>query len=163
MSSLVYAEFVDDVEAIPDDAVLYRRVPWDMIGGKAKCPRGARATLNENCFTDWPDAKARQVGLPGPCMSVGVSVVLDQHNKPAATVLDSYTDFGLAWVRAGDLRRLERADGTPCPQGIMLCPTEREPWHGVVFDMKSRPRGGAAKKAIVRIADWLIPLVNDDE
>jgi hypothetical protein len=64
------AAFEDDAERIPDSAILYRRVDWDKIGGRDKYPPGATGTLNGNCFTDYPEWRALEMGLPGPCMSV---------------------------------------------------------------------------------------------
>jgi len=162
MSLAVYEEFHDDVESVPDDVLLFRRVDWDKIGGKSRSPKGVHAQLNGNCFTDWPDQKAREAGYPGPCMSVGVSIVLDQHGRHPSAMLEDLSEYGLAFVTAGALRNLVRADGTACPQGIMLCPTEREPWHGVVFDLESRPRPKSVQKSIAKVAGWIIPLINHD-
>jgi hypothetical protein len=152
--------FEDDADAVPDEAILYRRIVWDKIGGRGKYPQGAAGHLNGNCFTDWSAEKADQEGLPGPCMSVGVSIVLDSLGYPAEKILDGYPECGLACITAGALRTLTKADGTPCPQGIMLAPTEKEPWHGVVFDPSGGQRGRAARNAIATVADWIVPLVN---
>jgi len=151
----------DDADAVPDEAILFRRVAWDKIGGRGKCPPGATGRLNANCFTDWPQEAAAKAGFPRPCMSVGVSTVLEELGYPPEKMLEDYPECGLACVNAGALRNLTRADGsTRCPQGIMLAPTEKEPWHGVVFDLTSERRGGAAKTAIAAAARWVIPLVN---
>jgi hypothetical protein len=66
--SMRVAAFEDDAEAVPDDALLYRRVVWSKIGGREHCPAGHVGKLNSNCFTDWPADKALEEGLPGPCM-----------------------------------------------------------------------------------------------
>jgi hypothetical protein len=155
------AAFEDDAERIPDSAILYRRVDWDKIGGRDKYPPGATGTLNGNCFTDYPEWRALEMGLPGPCMSVGVAPILTGHGHGPEKMLEDWEGYGLAWIRAGDLRMLERADKSPCPQGIMLFPTADEPWHGVVFDHAERPRKGAVCKAIARVAGWEIALVNE--
>jgi hypothetical protein len=162
MIPVTYEEFYDEVETIPDETVLYRRVDWNKIGGMERSPKGVEAGLNDNCFTDWSEVNARQVGMPGPCMSVGLSTILELHGKTPAAMIEDRPGDGVARMTAGALRALKRADGSPCPQGIMLCPTEREPWHGVVFDLTSRPRGGAVRKAVARIAMWEIPLINHD-
>jgi hypothetical protein len=159
MSTSVIEEFRDEVETIPDEVLLFRRVDWDKIGGRSAAPSGVPAKLNGNCFTDYPEARAREKGLPGPCMSVGVASVLDQYRFGPDKLLEEFDECGIAVVRAGDLRQLKRVDGTPCPQGIMLNPTEKEPWHGVVFDVNRRPRRKAICKAIAQIASWAIPLV----
>jgi hypothetical protein len=151
----------DDPEAVPDTAMLYRRVAWDKIGGRSRCPLGEVGRLNANCFTDWPPDAAAEAGFLRPCMSVGVSTVLERLGYSPEKMLEDYPDYGLACVTAGVLRSLTKADGiTPCPQGIMLAPTEKEPWHGVVFDLTSERRSGAAKSAIVAAAKWVIPLLN---
>lgn len=155
------AAFRDDLEAVPDDALLYRRVDWDKVGGRQRTAPGEIPDLNANCFTDYPEARARELGYPGPCMSVGVSVVLAVKGYSPEDLLKGYEGYGLARVTAGDLRRLQRLDGTPCPQGIMLVPTEVEPWHGVVFDQVRRPRQKPVSKAIARVGAWEIPLRND--
>lgn len=152
--------FSDDPVAIPDDAILYRRVDWDRIGGRDKCPSGEKGTLNANCFRDYPDERSRVAGYPGPCMSVGISTVLDELGYSADKLLEGYEGYGLAEITAGDIRRLVCADGSPCPQGIMPDPTEAEPWHGIIFDAAKRPRKTAACKAIARRARWTVPLVN---
>jgi hypothetical protein len=95
-------------------------------------------------------------------MSVGVSTVLAEEGLSPEKMLEGYPGYGLAYFSAGDVRRLTKADGTtPCPQGVMLAPTEAEPWHGVVFDLSGTRRGKAAKNAIARIATWLVPLINN--
>lgn len=160
--ALEIEEFYDDVDSVPDDVMIYRRVDWDKVGGKDRTPKGREATINGNCFTDYPDAKARQLGLPGACMSVGIGPVIEAYGYTPVVMLENYGGYGLAWLRVGDLRRLTRLNGEPCPQGIMPCPTEREPWHGVVFDKARRPRQKPVCKAIASVAEWHIALINHD-
>jgi hypothetical protein len=148
----------DDRNAIPDDAILYRRVDWDRIGGREACPSGQEAKLNTNCFSDYPEVKAIELGYAGACMSVGADLYLIHNGKKPADMLDGYEGYGLAKVSAGSLRGLCKADGTPCPQGIKWSPTEAEPWHCVVFDLSGK-RTSAVQKAIVRVALWEIPLI----
>jgi hypothetical protein len=158
------AAFEDDVEAVPDEAILYRRIVWNKIGGRERCAVGATASLNDNCFTDWPADKALEEGFPGPCMSVGVSTVLASLGYTPDKMVENYPECGLACMSAGDLRNLTKMDKSqsPCPQGMMLAATDAEPWHGVVFDLAGGQRGAAARKAILRVARWVIPLVNDE-
>ena len=153
-----YTEFVDS-GSIADDVLLYRRVDWDKVGGPNKTPHGREARLNSNCFTDYPAAKAMELGFPGPCMSVGLSTVLDELGLEPSAMLSGYPDYGLAVVRAGDLRALKKGNGEDGPQGIMRSPTDAEPWHCIVFDVIERPRKEACKKAIARTATWCIPLI----
>ena len=156
-----FAAFTDDDEAVPDDAILYRRVVWDKLGGRGRCPVGESPCLNGNCFTDWPADRAAAEGFPGPCMSVGVSTELDRLGLTPEKMLENYPECGLAGVSAGDLRRLVKGDGKECPQGMMLAATEAEPWHGVVFDSAGGQRTRGARDAIAATARWVIPLVNE--
>lgn len=153
-----FAAFVDD-PALQDDVLLYRRVDWDKVGGRERAAHGQAARINANCFSDYPLEEAEQLGYPGPCMSVGVGSILIQQDVDPTVMLGNFPDYGLTATRVGDLRRLQKADGAPCPQGIMLAPTATELWHGVVFDASTRPRKGAVKKAIVRVSAWTVPLV----
>ena len=155
-----FDDFEDDVVGVPNEAILYRRVDWDRVGGRDRCPQGASPKLNGNCFTDYALEKAVELGYPGPCMSVGVSTVLGARNCGPERMLERFPGNGLAEVRAGDLRTLKRPDGAPCPQGIMLAATDDEPWHGVVFDLAVGLKSAATKNAIARLATWTIPLVN---
>jgi hypothetical protein len=123
--SMRVAAFEDDAEAVPDDALLYRRVVWSKIGGREHCPAGHVGKLNSNCFTDWPADKALEEGLPGPCMSVGISSELERLGFTAEKMLENYPECGLACVSAGDLRKLARADANGCGalarRGVRCC------------------------------------------
>jgi hypothetical protein len=152
--------FEDDLTRIPNEAILYRRVDWDKIGGRDSCPAGHAGQLNGNSFRDYQRDKALSMGYPGPCMSVGVSTVLESYGYDPTKLLEGFDDYGLARIAAGDLRKLTRINGDPCPQGIMLAATEDEPWHGVVFDLAEQPRIKPVCKAISQIATWEIPLIN---
>jgi len=151
---------VDDRVNIPDDTLLYRRVPWDLVGGKAKCPLGESPSLSGNAFRDWSAELARSRGYAGPCMSVGVGTML---NDPQQMLGEERQGYGVAVVRAGDMRTLTRRNGTTQePQGIMLSPTDAEPWHGVVFCLDGSRRKDPVCAAISDHAAWVIPLLNDD-
>jgi hypothetical protein len=152
--------FEDDRANIPDEVILYRRVDWDKIGGRDRCPRGQSGKLNGNSFTDYPADKAWSMGYPGPCMSVGVGTVLESYGYEPIKLLEGFDNYGLARIAAGELRKLTRINGDSCPQGIMLVPTKTEPWHGVVFDLLERPRIKPVCKVISQIALWEIPLIN---
>jgi hypothetical protein len=152
--------FEDDRANIPDEVILYRRVDWDRIGGRDRCPHGQTGKLNGNSFTDYQADRALRMGYPGPCMSIGVGTVLTSYGYEPVKLLDELSDYGLARIAAGDLRKLTRINGDPCPQGLMLVPTEAEPWHGIVFDLTERPRTKPVCKVIAQIATWEIPLIN---
>lgn len=157
-----YESLEDDPEAIPNDVIVYRRVSWEKLGGRDACPRGDTAKLSGNAFTDYPAEKALEMGFPGPCMSVDVSTVLSARGLTPDHVLRDLSGFGLAGVRAGDLRDLRRKNGDPCPQGIMPAPTPAEPWHAVVFGAGlMKKRSGGENRAIADVAFWVLPLVNE--
>ncbi len=151
--------FADDLR-IPDDTFVYRRVDWDRIGGRRSCPPGEVARLSGNAFQDYDEEKARELGYPGPCMSVALGVALLARGHTPRQAIEKYQGYGLARVSVAALRRLRRHNGSPCPQGVMAAPTEAEPWHGVVFDYEPGKRKGAVCTAICRVAQWEIPLIN---
>jgi hypothetical protein len=154
--------FVDDRAGIPDDTVLYRRITWNFLGGREKYPPGAEARLNGNCFRDYKEEKARALGYPGACMSVGAHTVFQQLGiDPKVMISGPYEGYGLAAVTAQDLRNLVRSNGMACPQGVMLRPTEEEPWHAVVFDLGGGERRPPVCNAICDKARWVVPLINE--
>jgi hypothetical protein len=154
--------FIDDRAKVPDDTVFYRRVAWDHVGGPDRCPLGESAQLTGNCFRDYKEEKAREMGYPGACMSVGAGNVLTCLGiDPMVMVSGIHQGYGLAAVTGGDLRGLVRASGAACRQGVMLWPTDKEPWHAVVFDLGGGARRPAAVcDAIGAKAYWVIPLIN---
>lgn len=155
---VLFAEFTDSL-SIPDDALVYRRVDWDKIGGRSRVAVGEKARINGNCFSDYPEAKAAEFGYPGPCMSVGVSTVMIELGVEPEEMLQGFDHYGLTETRVSDLRQLAKGNGDLCPQGIMLSPTKREPWHCVVFDVTERPRKNGCRNAIAKVSAWRVPLV----
>lgn len=154
-------ELIDDPSRVPDDVILYRRVRWDQIGGRERWPIGQEAHLSGNAFSDYSAERAHLHGFRGPCMSVGISSVLENLGLgPEAMLTANAEDFGVAGIEAGHLRALTRKNGDPCPHGVMAAPTTKEPWHGVVFCGSGRQRNSAEKQAIADRAFWVIPLVN---
>ncbi len=151
--------FVDDREGIPDDTLLYRRINWNYVGGMDRYPPGETPELSGNCFRDYPEDKARDLGYAGRCMSVGVGTIIQSKGLLPEVMLEGYEGYGLAVVRAGDLRTLHRFNGTACPQGVMPRPTPSEPWHAVVFDTLGPRRPDAVCEAIADVAEWHVPLV----
>jgi hypothetical protein len=152
--------FADDLAAVPDETIVYRRVSWDKIGGRERCPVGCAANLRPNAFSDYPEAKALELGFPGRCMSIGVGIVLKGSGFRPEKMLERFPEEGLASMLAADLRKLTKGNGEPCPQGLMLAATDDEPWHGVVFDLTAGYKTEAAKAAIARISSWAVPLRN---
>jgi len=151
-------ELVDD-SSVSDDDVVYRRADWDKIGGRTRTAPGQTAKISPNFFTDYPKEAAELHGYPDPCMSVGLHSMIQRLGYGPEVMLEEFPDYGLLMVHVGDLRQLMRGSGAPCAQGVLASPTEDEPWHGVVFDLESRPRRDPAKKAIAKVACWVIPLI----
>jgi hypothetical protein len=145
--------FEDDVGSIPDDAILYRRVPpgptfvgWDPgttgAGGSPRVRGGA--------FQDYSTEAAARLGLPGPCMSVAVASILEAYgNQPSEIIKEYSSTYGVVALRAGELRDLNH--------GVQLDPNDQEgPWHAVVF-CKDRPkRKSKGQSSIARRAEWVI-------
>jgi hypothetical protein len=150
---------VDDPSALPNEVVLFRRTSWDKIGGIEKYPVGPCDRLSANFFSDLSYETAQAHGFAEACMSVGASNVLERLNLDASAMLADFAGCGLVAVTAGDLRGLCKHDGSAWPQGLMLAPTDREPWHAVVFDQTQRPRPAAGQKAIARCARVIVPLI----
>lgn len=145
----------DDRESIPDDAYVYRRLSWKHVGNRNGYEPGDCARFTSNCFRDYPTDKAKALGYPRACMSVCYAGLVS-----AERALRDYDGYGLARIKAGDLRDLKRLDGTPCPQGIRLAATDDEPWHAVVFDLTNEFRKDPVCRLIAHIAQWEIPLRN---
>lgn len=158
---LKYEALVDDPTNVPPGDVIYRRVAWHHIGGRDRCPPGELARLNGNAFSDYKESLAAEHGYPAPCMSVAVGSVLSAFGKLPEELLEGFPDFGLAAFSVDDARSLQRKNGDPCPQGVMLAPEEAEPWHAVVFDLAGGPRKTPVKEALAAKASWIVPLTND--
>lgn len=150
----------DDPTRVPPGDVLYRRVSWNLIGGRERCPVGEVARLSGNAFSDYSADLAREHGYPGPCMSVAVGSILKSEGVAPEDLLKGFPDFGLAMFRVDDARGLQRKNGDPCPQGVMLAPEENEPWHAVVFDVSGVQRKSPVKDMLASKAEWVIPLRN---
>lgn len=148
-------KLLDDPVGVPDDTVLYRRTDWGKIGGRPTEPDTENLSITKNFFTDAPQSLADQYGLERACMSVGVSSVLGSQPE---RMLANWPNCGLVSVTAGELRRLRKSDGTAVPQGVMLFPTEAEPWHAVVFTLTGLKRDGQTLKAIAALARIVVPL-----
>lgn len=145
----------DDPENIPDHTLLYRRTTWAKLNPKQPGHAGDPCCeITPNFFTDAPLEEAFRFGFNRPCMSVGTSLVLGDEPE---RMLETFPQMGLVVLSAGALRALEKGDG-PCPQGIMLAPTDDEPWHAVVFDINSPKRSGGGQKAIAKLARVIVPL-----
>lgn len=138
--------FVDQ-EDIPDDELLYRRIPPPWIDWNSLDASG-RPRIRRAAFQDYPAEKAREMGMPGPCMSVGLASILNAHDRQPTQLLEGWgANYGIASLRAGDARQLE--------QGVMRWPTEDEPWHGVVFTKIGSKKTGGTQNALAQAASWV--------
>lgn len=155
---------VDSLD-ISDDDIVYRRARWVMLGGADSqkdgvdlYPVGSIAPISKNFFNDYPLQAAQDLGFEGPCMSVGLrSVLLDSDVEPNEMLVE-YPEDGLLRLSVGELRNLATASGKPTPQGVMLAPTPKDPWHTVVFNLPAPPRSKQAKVAMAELSEWEIPL-----
>jgi len=140
--------FDDQSDAIPDDVLLYRRIPPVGIDWTKRNMAG-EPRLSGGGFQDYSAAKAADYGLPGPAMSVGLQSVLVQYGKEPGVMLDGFPDtYGLAGVRAGEVRALN--------QGVMANPTEKEPWHAVVYSKDGKRRSPSVQTKIAQVARWVL-------
>jgi len=141
---LPQADAFSDDPSIRDDELLYRRVhPTWIDWTDPDAPRVRRVA-----FQDQKEAVALEMGLPGPCLSVGLSSVLEEHNVDPAKMLESWGyEYGLASIRAGGARGSN--------QGVMRWPTEDEPWHGVVFAASGGKRSSGVQSHLAQSAKWV--------
>ncbi len=148
MTLLSYESPFTDDPGIPAEEILYRRVPVQWIDWDAE-QNGPR--IKRAAFQDYPAERAADLNLPGPCMSVGLSSILDEHGVDPADLLTDWgrESYGLASVRAADVRLNN-------DQGIMPWPTQAEPWHGVVFSKKGPKRTGSMQSQLARAAVWVV-------
>ncbi len=122
------AEDADDL-TIPDDAVVWRRVPPyhviydDNLG---------RHRPTSDAFKDDPDGEPMSVALADSC------------DEPA-TVLQGHEGFALAGMTAGFLRQHS--------QKIVRKPTPEEPWHAVVIGKKT----DSLRKKLAKLPEiWVV-------
>jgi hypothetical protein len=150
-----YDRFQDDLDLIPDDAVIYRRLSWHHLGGIERHRGLPEAKLSDNGFRDYTGEKARAYGFPGDCFSVCIASMI----PPATPLREIAGEFGLARSTAGAIRRVVNGDGHPFPLWIMHAPTDEEPWHGVVSHPHTPTKPKSIDKALVRLFAWEIALV----
>src|SRR5215470_17394571 len=103
---MVVTVFEDDKETVPDEVIAYRRVAWPAIGGREGCAPGETGTLNSNCFKDYPIDRALAAGFSEPCMSIGLSNILEALGYTPEKMLEGHEGMGLAEITASDLRKL---------------------------------------------------------
>lgn len=153
------AGFVDDVDGIPDGAVLYRHVSSKNLA-PGKVDVNGLPMIGSQAFQDRPEDVARQMGYAGPCLSVGVAALLEGVGGPQRLLagLEARPGelHGVVALLAGEVRRLCGVDGSELAQGIMLGPGGF-PGHAVIFSMVGGKKTGGMQKALARLARWEIP------
>ena len=120
--------YTDD-QTIPDDAILWRRIPpWHFTYDR----RERRWRPSSAAFEDDPD---------GDPMSV---IIAAESRSPEAALADLHRDYGLVAISA----RLARERG----QMIVRAPTPEEPAHAYVVGNKAE----SVRKAFARQAAWVV-------
>jgi hypothetical protein len=148
-------ELQDDIVVIPDSARLFRRivpkfVKWVGVSDQDKPPVPSQG------FQDYPADIAREnFGLPGSCMSVALAEVLSKHGFDASKVIEDFPGYGIATFTAGAMRTLSGPAGVDWTQGVMLNPTDAEPWHAVVFCNNGGRKTNGIQTAIRVVASWV--------
>lgn len=139
--------YTDERNSIPEDALLYRRIYGEFIDWSSVDAEG-RPRLTGQAFQDYSLQAAQRLGLPAPCMSVALGLILEEHGLPPEKVLEGYDDtYGLAVLTAGDARSLY--------QGVMTKPTTDEPWHAIVFSINSSKKNKTVRSALAEKAQWV--------
>lgn len=136
--------YEDEPEAIPDDAVLLRRVPPHYV----EVDETGEVTVQSGAFQDASADWAHEHGYPGPAMSVHLLSVLMSEGRSPDSVLGGLPSFGLVRLLAGNLRQHG--------MGIQQRPTEDDPSHAVVFAVGRPKRSGGQQKRTRDAAEWEI-------
>jgi hypothetical protein len=155
MTDLRVASLLDEPKAVPDDEILYRRIP-PLFLNWSQASNGVPLIPSQG-FQDVPDEMARtEYGLPKACMSVDVHSILTEAGSKPIDLLIGLDNYGLARFQAGDARNLKTQSGEDWSQGIMLDPLPDKPTHAVVFSLSGIKKSKGAQKALARAAEWEI-------
>jgi len=145
---------VDD-GSIVDSQILYRRISRVFVNWALA--EGDVPPIPSQGFQDQNEQVARETfRLAGPCMSIGIELVLLGHNETPAALIEGMNGDGVVQLEAGQVRGLKSADGADWSHGIMANPTPEAPWHGVAFTASGRKRTGGMQSALARLARWVI-------
>lgn len=143
------APYEDEPDAIPDEAVLFRRVAPDFIAWEQVDEHGVPA-FRSGAFQDYPEERARELGYPGPAMSVHLADILEQLGKSPEEFLAPHgPEFGLVCFPAGTLRAHD--------MGVQRRATDDDPSHAVVFATTRGKRNRAQQKRTRESAQWVVP------
>ena len=142
--------FLDAIEEVPDIEWLFRRVFPDFIDWANRDADG-RPRVKSGAFQDYSDKRAAELGYEAPAMSVAVRSIVLANDLQPSHLLSAYPgSYGLVAITAAEARAVM--------QGVMLRPTELEPWHAIVFDTTARKRRPMAQSelAICATNRWII-------
>jgi hypothetical protein len=149
-------EFFDD-PAIADADVLYRAVSpfliddWDSFSGQDE-------DIPSRAWQDQKEEEAAKWGLM-PCASVAVARILRDHNCDIVSWLENFfsLEHGVVETTAGEVRQAISLRNDHVPQGVMLHPTAKQPWHAVVWSKSGSKRNKTEMKALRLKSHWVRP------
>ncbi len=122
-----------DDPTIANDAPLWRRIPpWHFV-------------FDENIGKWRPSSAAFDDHPDGSPMSAVLGQQVINSGRTAASILDAYEGFALAYFTAGLAREYR--------QGVMRKPLPEEPAHAEVFGKKTN----SVKKAFAKKCQWIVP------
>lgn len=137
---------IDDPSISDDDSVLRVVSPAFFVGD----------TMQSRAFQDQTADTAAQWGLAGPCASVNLRSVWEEHGADVDALLADFAPGSrLAEVGVGQLRNLVNSVGDPMPQGVMSDPRPGAPWHAVMFSLAGGKRSQGTMRAVVAVARWV--------
>lgn len=136
---------MDDPSISDDDSVL-RVVSRAFFDGD---------TMQSRAFQDQSAGVAASFGLNGPCASVNLRSVWEEHGADVDALVAAFAPGSrIAEVGVGVLRNLVNSVDQQVPQGIMRDPRLDAPWHAVMFSLSGGNRSKGAMRAVVEAARW---------
>ena len=139
---------VDDRQAIRDSDTILRVIQPGYF---------QRRDVQSNGFQDQSLEIANRNGLAGPCASVNVRRIWEEHGGDLQALLEDFpTGSGVVEVSVAAARRLKTAgpQALDVAQGFMLDPRTGRPWHAVMFSLTGGQRSKGAKRALVELCQW---------
>jgi len=152
--SAALRDFIDDPE-VADDDVLLRAVSPELIDDTESF-LGRDDEIPSRAWQDQKEDEAAKWGLR-PCASVAVARLLSDHECPVDMWLEKVfrLTYGIIQTTAGDVRRAESPQGHAVPQGVMLYPTQDQPWHAVVWSRRGAKRNKTEMKGLLLRSHWV--------
>lgn len=146
-------EFIDEPSLLGDE-VLYRAVDPGYIDNWSSAPANLPG-IPSRAWQDQKEEVAAGWGLR-PCASVAVASLLTTHGSNVETWLEAFfrPSYGVIETTVGEMRSAKSMQGILVPQGVMLHPTDEQPWHAVVWSLKGSKRSKGEMKALVFASRW---------